>query len=150
MKAAAHNPKFAKEAGVPVKVAKEYVAADKRKGSQAQQARQALMLDKRMPNGEYYRKPKSDSTYRRPSNDPDDYDELDPLDLADKTSSSEDEPYPMGEEDIAKAINELIDDALQNEDVAAGRSAARLPVLPRRDAGRAARRKPFRHRIERR
>jgi hypothetical protein len=32
MKAAAHNPKFAKEAGVPQKVAKEYVAADKRKG----------------------------------------------------------------------------------------------------------------------
>lgn len=32
MKAAAHNPKFAKEAGVPVKVAKEFVAADKRAG----------------------------------------------------------------------------------------------------------------------
>lgn len=31
MQAAAHNPKFAKAAGVPVKVAKEFVAADKRK-----------------------------------------------------------------------------------------------------------------------
>jgi len=29
MAAAAHNPKFAKKAGVPVKVAKEYNAADK-------------------------------------------------------------------------------------------------------------------------
>ena len=31
MLAAAHNPKFAKKAGVPVKVAKEFVAADRRK-----------------------------------------------------------------------------------------------------------------------
>lgn len=31
MRAAAHNPKFAKQAGVPQKVAKEFVAADKRK-----------------------------------------------------------------------------------------------------------------------
>ena len=32
MEAAAHNPKFAKKVGIPVKVAKEYVAADKKKG----------------------------------------------------------------------------------------------------------------------
>ena len=32
MQAAAHNPKFAAKAGVPVKVAKEFVAADKSKG----------------------------------------------------------------------------------------------------------------------
>ena len=31
MKAAAHNPKFAKKVGIPVKVAKEYVRADARK-----------------------------------------------------------------------------------------------------------------------
>lgn len=31
MSAAAHNPKFAKKVGVPVKVAKEFNAADKRK-----------------------------------------------------------------------------------------------------------------------
>ena len=31
MEAAAHNPKFAKKAGIPQKVAKEYVAADKAK-----------------------------------------------------------------------------------------------------------------------
>lgn len=31
MQAAAHNPDFAKKAGVPVSVAKEFVAADKRK-----------------------------------------------------------------------------------------------------------------------
>jgi len=31
MEAAAHNPKFAKQAGIPVKVAKEFVAADKAK-----------------------------------------------------------------------------------------------------------------------
>lgn len=31
MQAAAHNPSFAKKAGIPVKVAKEFVAADKRK-----------------------------------------------------------------------------------------------------------------------
>jgi hypothetical protein len=30
MRAAAHNPQFAKKAGVPVKVAKEYVKADKK------------------------------------------------------------------------------------------------------------------------
>jgi hypothetical protein len=29
MAAAAHNPKFAKKVGIPVKVAKEFVAADK-------------------------------------------------------------------------------------------------------------------------
>jgi expansin (peptidoglycan-binding protein) len=32
MEAAAHNPKFAKKAGIPVAVAKEYVKADARKG----------------------------------------------------------------------------------------------------------------------
>ena len=31
MEAAAHNPSFAKKAGVPVSVAKEFVAADARK-----------------------------------------------------------------------------------------------------------------------
>ena len=31
MRAAAHNPSFAKKAGVPTKVAKEFHAADKRK-----------------------------------------------------------------------------------------------------------------------
>lgn len=31
MQAVAHNPKFAKKAGVPVKVGKEFAAADKRK-----------------------------------------------------------------------------------------------------------------------
>lgn len=31
MEAAAHNPKFAKKAGIPGKVAKEFVAADKGK-----------------------------------------------------------------------------------------------------------------------
>lgn len=31
MEAAAHNPKFAKKAGVPVKVAREFVEADKKK-----------------------------------------------------------------------------------------------------------------------
>jgi len=31
MAAAAHNPKFAKEAGIPQKVAKEFNAADKAK-----------------------------------------------------------------------------------------------------------------------
>lgn len=31
MAAAAHNPKFAKKAGVPVKVAKEFNKADKKK-----------------------------------------------------------------------------------------------------------------------
>lgn len=32
MRAVAHNPKFAKQAGVPQKVGKEYAAADKRQG----------------------------------------------------------------------------------------------------------------------
>ena len=32
MQAAAHNSEFARKAGVPVKVAKEFVAADKKKG----------------------------------------------------------------------------------------------------------------------
>jgi hypothetical protein len=32
MEAAAHNPAFAKKAGVPQKVAKEFVAADKAAG----------------------------------------------------------------------------------------------------------------------
>ena len=32
MRAAAHNPKFAKKLGIPKSVAKEYVRADKRKG----------------------------------------------------------------------------------------------------------------------
>ena len=31
MEAAAHNPKFAKKAGVPQKVAKEFVSADKKR-----------------------------------------------------------------------------------------------------------------------
>lgn len=31
MEAAAHNSKFAKKAGIPQKVAREFVAADKRK-----------------------------------------------------------------------------------------------------------------------
>jgi hypothetical protein len=31
MAAAAHNPSFAKKAGIPVKVAREFHAADKRK-----------------------------------------------------------------------------------------------------------------------
>lgn len=31
MQAAAHNPKFAKQVGIPQKVAREYVAADKAK-----------------------------------------------------------------------------------------------------------------------
>lgn len=33
MEAAAHNPKFAKKVGIPQKVAKDFVAADKKKGS---------------------------------------------------------------------------------------------------------------------
>jgi len=32
MQAAAHNPKFAKEAGIPQKVAREFIAADQKKG----------------------------------------------------------------------------------------------------------------------
>jgi hypothetical protein len=32
MRAAAHNPVFAKKVGVPTKVAKEFATADKRKG----------------------------------------------------------------------------------------------------------------------
>jgi hypothetical protein len=32
MRAAAHDPAFAKDAGIPQSVAKEYAAADKRKG----------------------------------------------------------------------------------------------------------------------
>lgn len=32
MKAVANNPKFAKKAGVPPKVGKDFVAADKKKG----------------------------------------------------------------------------------------------------------------------
>lgn len=32
MQAAAHNPAFARKVGVPVKVAKEFAAADKKKG----------------------------------------------------------------------------------------------------------------------
>lgn len=39
MDAAAHNPKFAKKAGVPVKVAKEYVSADKKAGKRTLPAR---------------------------------------------------------------------------------------------------------------
>jgi hypothetical protein len=35
MRAAAHNPDFAKKVGVPVKVAKEYVAADKKKSKKS-------------------------------------------------------------------------------------------------------------------
>jgi hypothetical protein len=33
MQAAAHNPAFAKKAGIPQSVAKEYAAADKRKAA---------------------------------------------------------------------------------------------------------------------
>lgn len=33
MAAAAHNPKFAKKVGIPVKVAKEYNKADQRKAA---------------------------------------------------------------------------------------------------------------------
>lgn len=33
MEAVAHSPKFAKKSGVPQSVGKEFVAADKRKGS---------------------------------------------------------------------------------------------------------------------
>lgn len=33
MRAAAHDPQFAKKMGIPQKVAREYEAADKRKGS---------------------------------------------------------------------------------------------------------------------
>lgn len=32
MQAAAHNPDFARKVGVPVRVAKEFAAADKKKG----------------------------------------------------------------------------------------------------------------------
>ena len=32
MRAAAHDPKFSRKVGIPVKVAKEFVAADKKKG----------------------------------------------------------------------------------------------------------------------
>lgn len=32
MRAAAHDPKFAKKLGIPQKVAREFVAADKKKG----------------------------------------------------------------------------------------------------------------------
>ena len=32
MQIASHNPAFAKKAGIPVKAAKEFAAADKRKG----------------------------------------------------------------------------------------------------------------------
>jgi hypothetical protein len=35
MEAAAHNPRFAKKAGIPVKVAAEFVAADKASGPKA-------------------------------------------------------------------------------------------------------------------
>lgn len=31
MRAAAHNPEFARKVGIPVEVAAEYIAADKRK-----------------------------------------------------------------------------------------------------------------------
>lgn len=33
MRAAAHDPKFAKKMGIPQKVAREYVSADQRAGS---------------------------------------------------------------------------------------------------------------------
>ena len=39
MEAAAHNPAFAKKAGIPQKVAKEFVAADKAKGKRAKRVR---------------------------------------------------------------------------------------------------------------
>lgn len=35
MRAAAHSPKFAKQAGIPVKVAKEFMAEDKKSGKSA-------------------------------------------------------------------------------------------------------------------
>jgi hypothetical protein len=35
MEAAAHNPEFAKKAGIPQKVAKEFVAADKKVGKKS-------------------------------------------------------------------------------------------------------------------
>jgi hypothetical protein len=35
MRAAAHNPKFAKRLGIPQSVAKDYVKADKKKGKKA-------------------------------------------------------------------------------------------------------------------
>jgi len=46
MQAAAHNPEFAAKAGVPVKVAKEFVAADKAKKRPSQYA---LPRTKRKP-----------------------------------------------------------------------------------------------------
>jgi hypothetical protein len=39
MKAAAANPKFAKQAGVPPKVAKEFVREDRKRGNVATQRR---------------------------------------------------------------------------------------------------------------
>lgn len=45
MRAAAHDPAFAKKAGVPVSVAKEFVAADARKDRRMDVAR-ALMKGK--------------------------------------------------------------------------------------------------------
>jgi len=46
MQAAAHNPEFAAKAGVPVTVAKEFVAADKKRVNQY-----ALPRSKRKPKG---------------------------------------------------------------------------------------------------
>lgn len=40
MQAAAHNPDFAKKAGIPQSVAKDFVEADKRKLAKALRARQ--------------------------------------------------------------------------------------------------------------
>lgn len=36
MRAAAHNPKFAKKVGIPTSVAKDFVSADKRVGKYAE------------------------------------------------------------------------------------------------------------------
>lgn len=49
MQAAAHNPEFAKKAGIPVSVAQEFAAADKAKGA-APKSASAVRADKRYPN----------------------------------------------------------------------------------------------------
>jgi hypothetical protein len=41
MEAAAHNPEFAEKAGIPQKVAKEFVAADERAGKRTPAKRRA-------------------------------------------------------------------------------------------------------------
>jgi hypothetical protein len=49
MQAAAHDPAFAKKAGVPVSVAKEFAAADQAKAA-APKSASAVRADKRYPN----------------------------------------------------------------------------------------------------